>query len=328
MKAYVIEAVGGPEALTLQDIASAAPQANEVRIRIRAFGLNRAEVYRRAGKMGPIAAPIVPGIEAVGEVLEDPSKTFRVGQRVATAMGGMQFARNGSYAEQTTVLRSNVVDLDGTSLDWEELAALPESYLTVWGALSNLIGDGAGKTLLVRGATASVGQAGVAYAKAHGARVIATTRSAAHAERLTAIGADAVVVDNGEIAAEVRRLAPQGVDAALEVVGAATLKDTVKTMKPFGTVVAIGLLGGPPVIESLHLMNDLPQATRVAFFPSGLLGTPALPLLEAPLRWIADRIARGAMPSLRVKTFAFDEVRDAHQLMESDRALGKLVVRL
>ena len=85
---------------------------------VRAFGLNRAEVYRRAGKMGPIAAPIVPGIEAVGEVLEDPSKTFRVGQRVATAMGGMQFARNGSYAEQTTVLRSNVVDLDGTSLDW------------------------------------------------------------------------------------------------------------------------------------------------------------------------------------------------------------------
>ena len=110
-------------------------------------------------------------------------------------------------------------------------------------------------------------------------------------------------------------------DAALEVVGAATLKDTVKTMKPFGTVVAIGLLGGPPVVELLHLMNDLPQATRVAFFPSGLLGTPALPLLEAPLRWIADRIARvRLMPSLRVKTFAFDEVRDAHRLMESDRA--------
>jgi len=139
MKAYVIESAGGPEVLQLRDIPSVAPKADEVRIRVRAFGLNRAEVYRRAGKMGPITAPVVPGIEAVGEVLEDPSGTLRTGQRVATAMGGLQFSRAGSYAEEVTVLRSNVVDLDGTSLSWEELAALPESYITVWGALGRLI---------------------------------------------------------------------------------------------------------------------------------------------------------------------------------------------
>ena len=93
MKAFVIEQAGAPDVLKLQDISSPEPTSEEVKIRVRALGLNRAETYLRAGKMGPITAPRVPGIEAVGEVIHDPSGTFRTGQRVATAMGGMQFVR-------------------------------------------------------------------------------------------------------------------------------------------------------------------------------------------------------------------------------------------
>lgn len=328
MKAYVIEQAGGPDVLQLRDIPSVAPNAQEVRMRVHAFGLNRAEVYRRSGKMGPITGQVVPGIEAVGEVIEDRSGTFRTGQRVATAMGGLQFSRNGSYAEEVTVLRSNVIDLDGTGLPWEELAALPESYLTVWGALGRLIDTVPGQTVLVRGATSSVGQAAVVYAKARGQRVIATTRSAENAARLATIGADAVIIDTGEIADQVRAAAPEGVDVVLEVVGAATVRDSVKALKPFGTAVVIGLLGGAPTLDNLHLMNDLPNATRLAFFGSGLLGTPALLLTATPLKWVADQVASGAMPSLRVQTFDFDDVARAHGLIESDRALGKLVVRV
>ena len=278
--------------------------------------------------MGPIDAPVVPGIEAVGEVMNDPAGVFRTGQRVATAMGGMQFSRNGSYAEEATVLRSNVIDVDAAPLDWEELAALPESHLTVWGAIGRLLSVAEPPTVLVRGATSSVGQAGVAYAKSQGAFVIATTRSSENAARLKAIGADAVVIDDGEIADAVRAHAPGGVDIALEVVGAATVRDTLKAVRPFGATVVIGLLGGPPVVESLNLMSDLPQGTSLSFFGSGMLGTAALPLTDAPLGRNAQRIASGAIPSLRVKTFDFDDVRRAHQLIESDRALGKLVVRL
>jgi NADPH2:quinone reductase len=328
MKAYVVEQAGGPEVLKMKDIPSPSPKADEVRIRVKAFGLNRAEVYRRAGKMGPISGSVVPGIEAVGEVIEDSTGTFRVGQRVATAMGGLQFARNGSYAEEVIVLRNNVIDLEGTTLSWEELAALPESYLTVWGALGRLIDGTTGQTVLVRGATSSVGQAGVTYAKAQGLTVIATTRSVDNVARLKTIGADAVVIDTGEIADQVREIVPQGVDVALEVVGAATVRDTLKALKPFGTVVVIGLLGGAPVIENLHLMNELTQAQRLTFFGSGILGTSALPLSETPLKWIADQVAIGAVPSLRVQTFDFDDVQRAHSLMESNRALGKLVVRV
>lgn len=328
MKAYVVEQAGGPEVLKMKDIASPAPKPHEVKIRVKAFGLNRAEVYRRAGKMGPISGQVVPGIEAVGEVIEDPAGVLRMGQRVATAMGGLQFARNGSYAEEVTVLRSNVVDLKGVTLAWDELAALPESYLTVWGALGRLIDRAPQQTLLVRGATSSVGQAGVAYAKARGLTVIATTRSADNAARLKAIGADAVVIDTGAIASEVRAAVPQGVDLALEVVGASTVRDTLKALRPFGHAVVIGLLGGAPVLESLDLMNELPQATRLSFFGSGMLGTPALPLSDAPLTWVTDRLASRDIPSLRVQTFDFDDVQRAHSLIESDRALGKLVVRV
>lgn len=328
MKAYVVEQAGGPEVLKLRDIASVAPGADEVRIRVKAFGLNRAEVYRRAGKMGPIDGQVVPGIEAVGEVVEDPSGSFHIGQKVATAMGGLQFSRNGSYAEEVTVLRSNVADLSGTTLSWEELAALPESYLTVWGALGKLLGAEPGQTVLIRGATSALGQAGVAYAKALGHRVIATTRSHDNAGRLTAIGADQVVIDTGSIATTVRAIAPEGVDVALEVVGAATVRDTMAALKPFGHAIVVGLLGGAPVIDSLNLMGDLPQAARLAFFGSALLGSPALPLSPFPLTWVADQIAAGVIPSLRVQTFDFDDVQRAHRLIESDRALGKLVVRL
>jgi len=328
MKAYVVEQPGGPEVLQLRDIPSPEPAADEVQIRVRAFGLNRAEVYWRAGQMGAITEPRVPGLEAVGEVIHDPAGVLRTGQRVATAMGGLQFGRNGSYAEQVTVLRSNVVALDGTALSWEDLAALPEAYLTIWGALDKSLRIQSGQTLLVRGATSSVGLAAIAYAKARGLKVIATTRSQANAARLKDMGADNVVVDPGAIAESVRNIVPAGVDAALEIVGASTLRDTIKTLRPFGAVNVIGLLGGPPVLDQFNLMQELPGATQLSFFTSGLVGTPALSLQDSPLPWIVQETAARRLPSLRTMTFDFDDVRRAHSVMESDRALGKLVVQL
>lgn len=328
MKAYVIERIGGPEVLQLRDIPSVPPSADEVRIRVRAFGLNRVETYLRAGKMGPVDGMRVPGVEAVGEIIEDPSGTFRVGQRVATVMGGLQFARRGSYAEEVTVLRTNVIDLGSTEMAWEELAALPLAYLTVWGALSRSLEIEIGQTLLVRGATSTIGLAAVTYAKASGLHVIATTRAAAHAKQLHIAGADDVIIDGGNVSDEVRHLQPKGIDAALEVIGTSTLHDTVRTLKPFGAVTAIGMLGGPPVLERFNLMVDLPQAVRLAVFPAQLLGSAALPLTDSPLRSIVNDIAADHLPSHLQHVFAFDEVREAHQWIESNRAHGKLVVRV
>ncbi|CAG9214010.1 Alcohol dehydrogenase [Paraburkholderia caribensis] len=328
MKAYVIERAGGPEVLELRDMPSFAPKLDEVRIRVRAFGINRAEAYLRAGKLGPIDAPRVPGIEAVGEILEDPSGAFRVGERVATAMGGLQFTRAGSYAEEVTVLARNVVSLQGSALPWQELAALPQAYLTAWGALRKSLKIEAGQTLLVRGATSSVGLAAVTYAKASGVRVLASTRSREHVERLYLAGADAVIVDDGAIAEQVLDTQRGGLDAALEIVGAATLRDTMKTVRPFGAITVIGMLGGPPVLEQFNLVADVPPAARLSFFPSQLFGTEALPLTNTPLKSLALDVENRRIPSHLAHAFGFDELQDAHRLIESNRALGKIVVRL
>ncbi|MEM5313287.1 zinc-binding dehydrogenase [Paraburkholderia sp. JHI869] len=327
MKAYVIEQPGGPEVLQMRDIAPTPPGADEVRIRVHAFGINRAEADLRAGRLGPLTGPVVPGIEAVGVVVEDPSKTLRIGERVATAMGGLQVARNGSYAEEVTVLRRNVVTLGATSLPWEELATLPLAYLTAWGAVAASLEAKAGQTLLVRGGTSSVGLAAIAYANAFGLNVLATTRSAAHVERLYHAGAHEVLIDSGEIAAAVARECLH-VDAALEIVSAANVIDTAKMVRPFGSVTVVGTLAGPPLLASFDMARDLPPAVRLSFFTSDLLGAKALPLDYAPLGFIASGIAGRRIASLHACTFEFDDVRKAHYLLESNRAPGKIVVRL
>lgn len=327
MKAYVFERTGGPEVLQMRDIEGIEPGAHEVRIRVRAFGINRAETYLRSGRMGPVEGPRVPGIEAVGEIAEDPSGCFAVGTRVATAMGGLQLTRRGSYAEEVTVLRSNVISLEPTMLPWEELATLPQAYLTAWGALSQSLCVDAGQTLLIRGGTSSVGLAAIGYANMVGLNVLATTRSASHVERLYAAGAHHVLIDSGQIAHEVARTCPF-IDAALEIVGASTVLDTAKMIRPFGAATVIGLLGGALVLDTFNLALDFPPAVRLAFFQSELLGTSALPLDGSPLPLIVHDLAHNRLPSIHAITFDFDEVRKAHEFMESGRALGKIVVRV
>ncbi len=325
MKAIIIERTGGPEVLTLQDVNEPAAAEGWVKIRVRAFGLNRAEAYFRQGIFGNLSEPRIPGIEAVGEVMTDPSGHFRKGQRVMTVMGGLMMARHGSYAEYVMAPASHVLAIN-IDMAWAELASLPMAYLTAWGALDKNLRIEAGQTLLIRGATSSVGLAALTYAKARGLTVIATTRSANKVEYLKTYGADHVLVDHGEIAEQVRSLVPEGVDKALEIIGAATLKDTLKTLRHWGEVAVIGLLGGPPVMENFHLMADLPNTVKLSFFSSGLLGSTQMPLDKSPLNWIVQQVSTGKIPSILSRQFNFSDIQQAHAFMESNEANGKLVV--
>ncbi|KVK83802.1 alcohol dehydrogenase catalytic domain-containing protein [Burkholderia sp. MSMB1498] len=228
MKAYVIERFGGPDVLQLQDVPMRNPGDDEIRIRVRAFGLDRAEMYLRSGNLGPIGdQPRVPGVEAVGEVLHDPAGQRRTGQAVATAMGGLPFTRPGSYAEQVTVLRGNVVAVDDSALSWEALAALPQAYVTAAGALDKVLAICSGQTLLIRGGTPSVALAAIAHAKYRCVTVIATNRAQAHFQRMRDVGADLALVDGGQIAATVKEVVPSGVDVVREGVGASPLRDSI-----------------------------------------------------------------------------------------------------
>jgi NADPH:quinone reductase len=242
-------------------------------------------------------------------------------------MGGMMVARHGGYAEYITVNINNVIKID-SNLGYEELAALPEAYLTVWGVLDKCLKIREGQTLLIRGATSSIGLTAVAYAKMRGVTVIATTRKAESTEKLKSIGADYVVIDNGEIHESVKSILPEGINNAIEIVGAATLFDSAKCLKPWGEVVVVGLLGGPPILASFNLMVDLPNTVKLSFFNSMLLGSYILPLDDSPLNEIAEKIANGKIASTLAKIYSFEDIQEAHHLLDSGKAGGKIVVKI
>lgn len=326
MKAVIAHQAGGPEVLEIVDIDQPVADHDEVKIRVRAFGLNKAESYYRSGNYGTFVPGQALGIEAAGEVVEDQTGQFRTGQKVATAMGGMMFSRHGGYAEYITVKASNVVRID-SDISFIELAGLPQAILTVWGALDNNMQIKQGDSLLVRGGTSSVGMSAITYAKLKGINVIATTRRAESVEMLLAKGADHVLIDGGNIADDVRKIYPEGVGYALEVVGAGTVKDTLKTVKPWGEVVVVGLLSGPPIIDSFNLMADLPGTVKLSFFSSGILGSEALPLNDSPLNRIAEAVYQGHIPSTVTKVFDVTDIQAAHQQLDDGTANGKIVVK-
>ncbi|MCX4750527.1 zinc-binding dehydrogenase [Kitasatospora sp. NBC_01287] len=325
MKAIIISAYGGPEVLTTTELPDPVPVEGEVLIRVKAFGLNHAEVYMRGGAWGEVAA--VPGIECAGLVEADPSGHLPPGTKVVAILGGMGRTRNGSYAELVTVPAGNVVAVR-SPLPWTDLAAVPEVYATAWSALHGNLALRAGETIVVRGATSSLGQAAVNLARRHGANVIATTRDPAHAVLLKEIGAGDVLIDDGRLAAEVRRRGLE-VDALLDVVGNSVLRDSLAAVRPRGRVCQVGFLGGFAPVADFDPIADLPSGVQLSFFGSAfVLGTAAFPLTDVPLDAIYAQVEAGALRAGPTRIFGFDEVVEAHRVMEAGQALGKMVVSL
>ncbi|WP_051757218.1 zinc-binding dehydrogenase [Kitasatospora purpeofusca] len=325
MKAIVISTHGGPEVLTVTELPDPVAAPGEILIRVRAFGLNHAEAYMRSGAWGQVAA--VPGIECAGLVEDDPSGELPPGTRVVAILGGMGRTRNGSYAELVTVPATNVVAVD-TRLPWADLAAVPEVYATAYSALHGNLALRAGETLLVRGATSALGQAAVNLGVQHGARVLATTRNPAHAPLLEGLGATGVLVDDGRLAAEVERRGLV-VDALLDLVGNTVLRDSLAAVGPRGRVCQAGFLGGFAPVADFDPIADLPSGVRLSFFGSAfVLGSRAFPLSEVPLDAICAQVEAGVLKARPVRVFGFDEIVEAHRVMEAGRALGKMVVTL
>ena len=233
MKAVVLDAPGPPEALRIRDVAIPTPRPGEVLIKVAAFGLNRSELHTRLGLASGVTFPRVLGIEATGTVAACPGGELRVGQQVATMMGGMGRTFDGGYAEYTCVPARQVVPFS-SSLDWATLGAVPEMLQTAYGSLTIGLDAQQGQSILIRGGTSSVGMATAVLAKRLDMTVLSTTRSPGKIEELRRIGADHVVIDDGQIADRVRDILPTGVDTALELVGTPTLPDTLAATKCTG----------------------------------------------------------------------------------------------
>lgn len=325
MNAIVRQRYGGPEELVIRKLPAPEPKRGHIVIEVKAFGVNHAETYMRKGEWGDVAE--VSGIECVGLVDSDSDGQFVRGQKVAAVMGGMGRTINGSYAEFTQVPATNVIPIE-SELSWEELAAIPESYATAWACLNDNLAIAPNQTVLIRGATSALGQAALNIATGAGVRVLATTRNPDRAAMLEELGAATVLLEGPDLSRQVRKLYPRGIDAALELIGNSTILDSLTMIRRGGRVCLAGFLGGLAPIAVFNPLLQMPSAIHLSFFASIVLGTPGFPLSDVPLQSIIDRVASGLYKAKPAKVFRFDEIQDAHRLMESNRANGKLVVRL
>lgn len=323
MRAIVRKQFGGPEQLQIQAIPSPEPTPGHVVIEVKAFGLNHAETYMRKGEWGDVVA--VSGIECVGVIKADLDGRFAAGQTVAAIMGGMGRTINGSYAEYTRVPMSHVVPLN-TDLPWEELAAIPEVYATAWTCLHRNLELARGQTLLIRGATSALGQAALNIAVHTGVHVIATTRSKERFSILESLGAERVELEGPDLCHRIRASLPGGIDAVLELVGNSTVLDSLGSLRRGGRLCLAGFLGGLSPISSFNPLVQFPSGVHFSFFGSFVYGAPEFPLSDVPLQTIVDRAAAGVYKAKPVHVFSFDQIEEAHRLMDSNQANGKIVV--
>ena len=320
MRAAVLAAPGGPDALVVRVVPVPVPGPGWVLVRVRAAGLNRSELHTRLGLAVGVTFPRVLGIEATGEVVGCPGGEFVVGQQVVAMMGGMGRTYDGGYAEYTCVPVRQVIAVD-SDLPWEQLGAVPEMLQTAYGSLTVGLDHQPGQSLLVRGGTSSVGMAAAVLAKRRGLTVLSTTRSPAKPERLRQIGVDHVLIDDGSVAEQVRDVLPDGADLALELVGTPTLPDTLRSLKVHGVACFTGMLSNSWVVERFYPIEYLPTGVRLTAYGGDATDLPA-DVLHDFLAAAADD--PGLIPLDRV--FALDDIADAHAYMEQDRATGKLVV--
>jgi NADPH:quinone reductase len=323
MKAIIISAPGGPEVLTITELPDPTPADDEVLIRVRAFGLNHAETYMRNGSWGQVAR--VPGIECAGIIEADPSGQLAAGSPVVAILGGMGRTRDGSYAELVTLPATNVAPVN-TTLSWTDLVALPEVYATAWAGLHQNLALEPGQTVLIRGATSSLGQAAVNIAAGHGALVIATTRTQAREALLADIGAAQVLVDDGQLAKQVHAL-DIDVDCLFDLVGNSVLRDSLQTVRARGRVCQLGFLGGLGPVTDFNPIADLPTGVQVSFYGSAfVLGSKEFPLADIPLADMIAKAEAGTYQAKPARVFRFDEIVEAHRVMDAGQAGGKMVV--
>ena len=323
MRAIILERFGGLDSLVYADIPKPLPKDGEVVIAVKGFGINHAELHMRRGEWAEAAE--VSGIECVGIVDSCPGGEFPVGAKVAALMGGLGRTINGSYAQYTRVRAANVALIE-SDLPWPDLAALPETYAVAWTCLFRNLNLKSGQTLVLRGATSSLGQAALKMAVAADARVIATARNSGRFPMLEELGASRVEMERRDLAAHIAEV--KQVDAVLDLVGNSTILDSLDMLRRGGAACLAGWLGGLDPIGDFNPLLRMASGVNWNFFGSFVFGTPGFPLSDVPLQDIARQVADGELDAKPSHIFSFDQIREAHRVMEAGEASGKMVVVL
>ncbi|HMQ25892.1 MAG TPA: zinc-binding dehydrogenase, partial [Acidimicrobiales bacterium] len=307
----------------LADLAASVAEvaaSGEALIKVEACGLNRSELHTRLGLADGVVFPRVLGIEATGVVVDCPGGELAPGTQVAAMMGGMGRTFDGGYAEYTCVPVAQTVPF-ASDLDWATLGAVPEMLQTAHGSLTVGLDARPGQSLLIRGGTSSVGMATAVLARRLGMTVFSTTRDPDRVDVLRDIGVQHPLVDDGDIAGQVRRVVPDGVDTAIELVGTPTLPDTLRATRVHGVVCFTGMLSNQWTVRDFYPIEYLPRGVRLTAY-----GGDARDLPPEVLQGFLDDVAAGRAPVPIDRTYRLEQIAEAHADMEAGQATGKLVV--
>ncbi|MBC7974367.1 MAG: NAD(P)H-quinone oxidoreductase [Myxococcales bacterium] len=323
MRAIAISKPGGPDVLTLVERPAPEPSRGEVRVRVRATAINRADLLQRMGAYPAPSdvSPDIPGLEFAGEVeaLGADVERLAVGDRVFGLVGG------GAYAEQLVTHERAVAKIpDG--LSFEDAAAIPEAFITAHDAIVGQAGLRGGETLLVHAVGSGVGTAAVQLARALGAFTIGTARTPDKLERAKALGMNAgVVAEQGKFADAVRKHGEPHV--VLELIGGAYVDEDIRTVGVLGRIVLVGLLAGPRT--EVDLGGILRKRLRV--FGTVLRARPLeekLAVMRTFEAQIVPLLRRGLIAPVIDTVMDLDAAGEAHTRMASNAGFGKIILRV
>jgi len=243
-------------------------------------------------------------------------------------MGGLGRTINGSYAEYTNAPISNVVSFDSKEppLPWDQLAAIPETYATVWTCLFRNLELQKGQKLLIRGATSALGKAAINLAVNYGAKVAATTRNPDRHQELLDLGVEKIEKEGPNLPQRLDLQEENKFDAILELVGNSTLLESLTLVHRNGRVCLAGFLGGLAPIADFNPLLQMASGIHFSFFGSFVFGSPGFPLSDVPLHDIVQLVAGGKIQAKPSKVFQFDQISEAHRTMDAGQANGKMVV--
>ncbi|HEX2601339.1 MAG TPA: NAD(P)H-quinone oxidoreductase [Gemmatimonadaceae bacterium] len=325
MRAVIIIKPGGPDVLEVQDRPVPEPGLGQIRIRVQASALNRADILQRMGNY-PVPAGVaadISGMEYAGivDALGPGASMWKPGDRVMGVIGGAGHAEFVCVHEREAIIAP-------AKLSWEEIAAIPEVFLTAYDSLFNRLQIGPGENVLIHAVGSGVGTAALQIARISGATVIGTARSADKLERARLLGLNVPIDSTGGDWAESieSHIGTNRVNAIVDLVGGNYLDGNLRVLAPLGRIVIVGLTAGvsAPFSMSVLLRKRL-----------SIVGTVlrARPLEEkiALAREFSDRVVpffdSGRLRPVVDRVFPFDEIRAAHELMESNQTFGKIVLR-
>jgi putative PIG3 family NAD(P)H quinone oxidoreductase len=324
MRAVVLHSYGGPEVLTIEDVADPVPGPDEVLVEVAATALNRADLLQRMGLYPDPrrVKPEIPGLEFAGTVVDIGARVtmWQVGDRV------MGIEAGGAYAERIATHERQLLAVPA-GMALAHAAAIPEVFLTAWDALVLQGGLSSGRWALVHAGASGVGTASIQIAKAIGAR-IAVTCSAGKADACRNLGADLVLERSPhDWLADAKAAVPQGFDTILDVVGGDEIDRNLQAIALRGTIVQVGLMGGGTVPVNVGLL----MGKRATWVGTTLRTRPIEEKVAVTRRFATEMLPlfdTGAMLPVIDSVYPFERIAEAHQHMAANANTGKIVVTI